>query len=179
MFYFFQWPLLTTYPVLSPRADRTCHRKKTTLALSPRYAWEHTAWISVTQVWLQNYSHLFLPSFPPRRTGPAPRRTSEHPPSAPPAMAWPLPARPWPWSMGFRKETVLPFATPRLEQDFMANSVPACINLNLKQMSEKYLTKYLNSYYESEKVQKNDKRIYLKTHVNGVCYPIYQYLVLI
>lgn len=61
----------------------------------------------------------------------------------------------------------------------MAKSVPACINLNLKQMSEKYLTKYLNSYYESEKVQKNDKRIYLKTHVNGVCYTIYQYLVLI
>lgn len=27
----------------------------------------------------------------------------------------------------------------------MANSVPACINLNLKQMSENYLTKYLKS----------------------------------
>lgn len=73
----------------------------------------------------------------------------------------------------------MPLANPSLEQDSMANFVPACINLNLKQMSEKYLTKYLNSYYESEKVQKNDKRIYLKTHVNGVCYPIYQYLVLI
>lgn len=44
-------------------------------------------------------------------------------------------------------------------------------------MSEKYLTKYLNSY-ESEKVQKNDKSIYLNTR-NCVCYPIYQYLVLI
>lgn len=81
--------------------------------------------------------------------------------------------------MGSRKETALLLAHLSLEQDSMANSVPACINLNLKQMSEKYLTKYLNSYYESEKVQKNDKRIYLKTHVNGVCYPIYQYLVLI
>lgn len=37
----------------------------------------------------------------------------------------------------------------------------------------------MNSYYESEKVQKNDKRIYLKTHFNGVCYTIYQYVVLI
>lgn len=44
----------------------------------------------------------------------------------------------------------------------MANSVPACINLNLKQMSEKYLTKYLNSYYESEKVQKKQQTHLLK-----------------
>lgn len=114
-----------------------------------------------------------------RRTGPAPRCLSERPPSVPPAKAWPRPARPWPWSTVSRKETAVPLANPSLEQDSMAKSVPACINLNLKQMSEKYLTKYLNSYYESEKVQKNDKRIYLKTHVNGVCYPIYQYLVLI
>lgn len=43
----------------------------------------------------------------------------------------------------------------------MANSVPACINLHLKQKIETHLTKYLSSSNESEKVQKNDRRIYL------------------
>lgn len=43
----FQWLSLITFLVPSPRADRTCPRLKTTLALSPRYRWEHKPDFSV------------------------------------------------------------------------------------------------------------------------------------
>lgn len=41
----------------------------------------------------------------------------------------------------------------------MAKSVPACINLNLKQMSENYLTKYLKSILRVKKYKKRQTHL--------------------
>lgn len=138
-----QWPLLTTYLELSLRAGRMCPRRKTTLVPSPRY---RPVPLTPTLGLYPYCVYIASPFYLSRRTGLPYRRLSKTPPGTPPAKAWPLPARTWPWSTGSPKD-----ATPApLQNPFKARLHGKLSLLALTQTLNRWVTKYQNSYYESE-----------------------------
>ena len=114
--------LLTTYPVLSPRADRTFPRRKTTLALSPRYRQTHTPTSAlILTMSVLDCFHLITPFVPAGEW-------DQH------SGAWADTHQPFtqqrhdlahrdpdPGQRGLVKRQPCPSRNPSLEQDSMAN----------------------------------------------------------